>query len=815
MRLPTKLYNPIWVTIVAVITCGFHTTFSQVSGTVVEASKNKPITGVEVFFDQCSVYSTTDEEGHFWIERPVSGFLSLVLYKEGYELYSSPMRIEAGKAYTLNLELTPLKKKTEGLKVSLSDQVDIGYRVVSYQLDSKKKFTRFQGLRDAELSQQVEWEQKRKDVFEGSLRHWLTTLASDSDVGYEVKVNGQAVERASLIAETNLDGYYRMTLPGPTEVNYRGKKSQLSANGTLDVSANGLLLNGDQLKVSGPMATHRLPFDYEPIEGDIGEVFAELMKRYYEKVYVHTDKPYYYQGEPMWFKAYVNYYDLSLRDSLSKVLYVELISPEKEIVMEKMVKIESGMAVGDFILPDTLKRGDYFLRAYTSLQRNFGDGQLYVKHIPILGITEKVDASQAVWDTEANSRIVIETDKKVYATREKVTLKIAVNDEDGKPIKGNLSVSVTDASQVVPIKRSSIVDDYNIDDFEIDIPQMLRYPVERGITVQGTYFDEKGKPAKTDLNLVQWKSNNAGMVETGEDGRFEVTGFDFYDSTRIFYSTSSKNLEKGKIILDSRDHPFVRNYDKDLGSLDVLVTESPQRVISEYEVPKDVKILREITIRDTRIESVPKKSTYGAPDKVLQAKDLRMQQVNILYSLIGAMPGLFVEAYPSTGRVVFLRSVGLSVSNTSPVLVTVNDVPQVGDAGDVLARIDPNTVERIELTKRLNPLYGSYGSSGVVAVYLKGTVDSPVVDTAKFFRVDGYESYRPLQSPDYGEKAGHPNVDLRSIMFWEPNLKIANDQVPVSFYAADLESTYKIEAQGVDENNEPIYATQFITVRND
>lgn len=85
-----------------------------------------------------------------------------------------------------------------------------------------------------EISQQVEWEQKRKDIYEGSLRHWLTTLTSSSDAGYEVKMNEQPIDGASLIAKTNLDGYYRMTLPGSTEVSYRGKSSQLSASGTLD-----------------------------------------------------------------------------------------------------------------------------------------------------------------------------------------------------------------------------------------------------------------------------------------------------------------------------------------------------------------------------------------------------------------------------------------------------------------------------------------------------------------------------------------------------------------------------------------------------
>ncbi|MBK7653351.1 MAG: hypothetical protein IPJ20_25120 [Flammeovirgaceae bacterium] len=99
------------------------------------------------------------------------------------------------------------------------------------------------------------------------------------------------------------------------------------------------MLNPKLLVVTGDMASmglvNQLPLDYEPIAGDVTEAFEETMLRFYEKTYVHTDKPYYYPGERIWFKAYMNYYYQPWRDSLSKTLYVELINPEKEIVLRK------------------------------------------------------------------------------------------------------------------------------------------------------------------------------------------------------------------------------------------------------------------------------------------------------------------------------------------------------------------------------------------------------------------------------------------------------------------------------------------------
>ena len=49
-----------------------------------------------------------------------------------------------------------------------------------------------------------------------------------------------------------------------------------------------------------------------------------------EKVYLHLDRPNYMQGDTIWFKAYSWFGYEQLADTVSKVLYVELLKSERQ-----------------------------------------------------------------------------------------------------------------------------------------------------------------------------------------------------------------------------------------------------------------------------------------------------------------------------------------------------------------------------------------------------------------------------------------------------------------------------------------------------
>ena len=91
-----------------------------------------------------------------------------------------------------------------------------------------------------------------------------------------------------------------------------------------------------------------------------------------EKVYLHIDNTCYFVGDTIWYKAYVTRADKGWLTDLSKIMYVELLTPDGYLVERQQLKMEDGTANGAFTLNDSLYAGYYELRAYTRWMLNFG-----------------------------------------------------------------------------------------------------------------------------------------------------------------------------------------------------------------------------------------------------------------------------------------------------------------------------------------------------------------------------------------------------------------------------------------------------------
>jgi hypothetical protein len=93
-----------------------------------------------------------------------------------------------------------------------------------------------------------------------------------------------------------------------------------------------------------------------------------------ERVYLHFDNTSYYKGEHIYYKANVVQGDKFTPTEMSRILYVELVSPEGWPVERQKLIIKDGGAHGSFLLKDTLNSGFYEVRAYTSWMLNFTPG---------------------------------------------------------------------------------------------------------------------------------------------------------------------------------------------------------------------------------------------------------------------------------------------------------------------------------------------------------------------------------------------------------------------------------------------------------
>jgi TonB-dependent Receptor Plug Domain len=112
-----------------------------------------------------------------------------------------------------------------------------------------------------------------------------------------------------------------------------------------------------------------------------------------EKVYLHLDRPYYNTADTIWFKAYTVVGQRHQLSALSGVLYCELINSKDSVITRHTLKLKTGMAWGDFILPSSIKPGSYHIRAYTNWMRNAGAEYFYNQAIRI-GVPQPVLALQ-------------------------------------------------------------------------------------------------------------------------------------------------------------------------------------------------------------------------------------------------------------------------------------------------------------------------------------------------------------------------------------------------------------------------------------
>lgn len=108
------------------------------------------------------------------------------------------------------------------------------------------------------------------------------------------------------------------------------------------------------------------------------------LPRLIEKVYLHTDRSWYFPGDDIWFKTYLIDAFYNRLSGISRNLHVELISPSGEIIADKTISLEGGLGKGDFSLSGSLSAGKYRIRAYTNYMRNVSGELFFNKEINIV-----------------------------------------------------------------------------------------------------------------------------------------------------------------------------------------------------------------------------------------------------------------------------------------------------------------------------------------------------------------------------------------------------------------------------------------------
>ena len=89
-----------------------------------------------------------------------------------------------------------------------------------------------------------------------------------------------------------------------------------------------------------------------------------------EKIIIQTDKDFYQPGENIWFSCWYWNENKSQSSPGQSEMEVRLLGPNGETVLSDRYRVRENLGSGDFVLPDDLEAGNYFLAALFPGQEN-------------------------------------------------------------------------------------------------------------------------------------------------------------------------------------------------------------------------------------------------------------------------------------------------------------------------------------------------------------------------------------------------------------------------------------------------------------
>jgi hypothetical protein len=702
------------------------------------------------------------------------------------------------------------------------------------------------------------WTRSRKQVYVSSLPYLMKSMIEGrirengfevytetgygelrrSDLFARAKAYLLPLTPASVITPMADSLFYQITLPYRLEVHdkrsnrgttYRDVTSPVSwleVSEPLFVTPHGIVQNPRAIQLVGYMTefriAHLLPEDYRPERAELIELLVTppvLSKSLTENIYLHTDKDYYYQGDAVWLKGYMRYGDPRRADSLSRVVYVELIDSAKKVVLRQTYPIDQRSFNGKISIPNSMPGGNYFLRSYTQWMRNFGDDQAFIKPLQILDTYTRIENEGNANPPKTKYHVTIEPHLSKVKKRSEVALDIRVVDEFGNDLASDLSIGVVDYGLFLPVEDASLMSSVFRKD---SIPPSFEYkfPVETGISIKGKFNAKKKLTEPVSVTAVLDKFVDINSFATDADGRFVVSGFQFADSSTIYLQVLDKNKKPyGTFSLTPLESPPIKALPPPL-KLRRYATSSAVRIYSDPA--DDAIVLEEVTVTAKKTNKY--QDMYGKGDTPLSGDDIRASNaIDLVNYLQRRAAGVRVYTYVD-GMGMIRESIRLSGRSADPLLV-IDGVAYSSSMGMDVARmirqISVQEVDRIEILKfGAAAIYGSRGGDGVIVIYTKGQYSDATEGNNGFSTKDfiacpvkGYENFRPFTVPDYSKENTSDKEDTRTTLYWNPDLWLdGTGGITVKFPAGDVSSTYLVTVKGVTISGEPVSGTVFFSV---
>jgi len=352
----------------------------------------------------------------------------------------------------------------------------------------------------------------------------------------------------------------------------------------------------------------------------------------------------------------------------------------------------------------------------------------------------------------------------------------------------------------------------------------IEHSPEFDINIKGKLLKDNGDPIQNGDAILYLKDKYQTFLatETNDSGYFVFNGFHFKDSIDILVQGNDSRGRTGNVNVSIEDEIYFPQIQENIMS---YIGPVPNNINREYYVPSlplfqgmesDIgslelgEILLEEVVVEGRAEISRPFSLHRNADVVIEADQLPMAPSgNILEVLQGRVAGLQVTPSGQNQFRAVIRGQGTP-------LYLLDGIP-VDES--IMQSINQFDISRVEILKSPGNvgIYGGRGGGGVIALFTKrGPTEMDEPETGDHLivqRVGGFSKTRQFYSPKYGENTGPGVTDIRSTIYWNPNVKTnENGIAKINFFTADRSSLYRVIAEGISDKGEVGQAEMILEV---
>jgi TonB-dependent SusC/RagA subfamily outer membrane receptor len=336
------------------------------------------------------------------------------------------------------------------------------------------------------------------------------------------------------------------------------------------------------------------------------------------------------------------------------------------------------------------------------------------------------------------------------------------------------------------------------------------------LQISGTAESLFGKPlAKAPVSLISFQPKSFTSTVADENGKFLFDNLDFNDSIKfVLQAVNARGKNKTKLIYNADKPLFTSPLPVHIDNINTIVpasyldnNEKQQEELNKLGLGKG-RMLKEVKIKGLKIDDKYETQSFagaGNADQVMHADEISRIQGTLITSLDGRLRGVTFIIGKGQDKLPYLRinlmsKIGSNKPHPMVVIIDGAEVPP-----ESINYLTPNEIETIEVLKYSSAAaYGMQGGNGVLVITTKRRVGNDVKDITSIgilpINVRGYYKAREFYSPKYESTITNTRPDLRSTIYWNPELQTDKDgNASFKYYNANGTGTYKIIVEGIDD----------------